>query len=120
MRSKLLSAPIVLGVLIVILLLKAIVIGSLPYTNTQDTTTARNNGDPESACVSPIGHTIWSVFTPATDMTITANTFGSTTPDPDAEYDTVLAVFTRADNQFTEIDCNDDTCHTSSLPATHR
>ncbi len=86
---------------------KATTISALPFSTTQDTTGARSGGDPLSSCT-PVTHTVWYTFTPATDMTITANTFGSEDPTTE-DYDTVLTVYTRSDKQFNEVTCNDDT-----------
>ena len=81
---------------------KAIVIDSLPYSNTQDTVDAKSSkADPLPSCQN-VGHTVWYTFTPSTDATITADTFGS-------DYDTVLTVYTRSRGKFTEVACNDDT-----------
>jgi hypothetical protein len=80
---------------------KAIGITSLPYTNTQNTSTARFSGsEPDPSC-RETSHTVWYVFTPDAATTITADTFGS-------DYDTTLTVFTRSGNTFTEVACNDD------------
>jgi hypothetical protein len=82
---------------------KAITFRSLPYSNTQDTSAATfDESEPDPSCPDAgVGHTVWYVFTPDADTTITADTFGS-------DYDTTLVVFTRSANTFTEVACNDD------------
>jgi hypothetical protein len=77
----------------------ATVIGSLPFTdsiNTSEATTAAD--DPECA---GNGHTVWYAFTAPADMGIEANTFGS-------DYDTTLSVYTGSRGALTQIACNDD------------
>ena len=74
-------------------------IPSLPFTDTLDTSQATTaNDDPDCA---GNGHTVWYVFSPAGDMRINANTFGS-------DYDTTLSVYTGARGSLTQIVCNDD------------
>ena len=77
----------------------AAVIGSLPFTDSQDTTDATTEAGEPDECGVGIGATVWYVYTPVEDQTIVANTFGSS-------HDTVLAVF--EENQASPLVCNDD------------
>jgi hypothetical protein len=77
----------------------AIVIAALPFNdtgNTEEATTAVDDPD----CVGR-AHTIWYSFTPAADMRIEGNTFGS-------DYDTTLSAYTGARGSLERIACNDD------------
>lgn len=77
----------------------ATVIDALPFhdsLNTSDATT--EDTDPD--CVGN-GHTVWYSFTPAGDLTIAANTFGS-------DFDTTLSVYTGTVDALEQIACNDD------------
>ena len=79
----------------------AIVISELPFTDTQDTSEATAApDDPEPSCVGT-SHTVWYALTPSTDVTVTANTFGS-------DYDTTLSVWTGTRGALAEVACNDD------------
>src|SRR4051794_11374697 len=73
-------------------------IGSLPYTNTQDTTEA-TPGTNDPSCVGN-GPTVWYSYTPSSNVHLDANTFGST-------YDTTLSVYTGSPGSLTQIACND-------------
>jgi hypothetical protein len=76
-----------------------IVIGGVPFTNTQTTTKATTAADdPFCAAAS---HTVWYAFTPAADMRVEINTFGS-------DYDTTLSVHTGTRGALTQIACNDN------------
>lgn len=79
-----------------------IVITSLPYTNTQDTTDATSLGDPVT-CGYSLGdaHSVWYRIMPSLSGTLLAGTLGS-------DYDTVLSVFTGAPGSLTLLACNDD------------
>ncbi|MGD0921458.1 MAG: choice-of-anchor D domain-containing protein, partial [Terriglobia bacterium] len=80
----------------------AAVVDSLPYTSIVDTTQATTElTDPSPGCGYGNGHSVWYVFTPASNGTVTANTFGS-------NYDTILSAFTGAPGAFTWQACNDD------------
>jgi uncharacterized protein DUF6299 len=77
----------------------AMAIAELPFSdslNTAEATTAAD--DPDCAGRS---HTVWYVFTPASDVEVSANTFGS-------DYDTTLSAYTGARGALTQIACNDD------------
>jgi hypothetical protein len=77
----------------------ATVVPGLPFTdqlNTTEATTATD--DPECDGQGP---TVWYSFTPAADVRVEANTFGS-------DYDTTLSAYTGARGALTQIACNDD------------
>lgn len=77
----------------------ATAIGSLPFTDTLDTTEATTAaGDPDCAGNGP---TVWYTFTPGADIRLDANTFGSS-------YDTTISVYTGSPGALTQIACNDD------------
>ena len=83
---------------------KAMVISSLPFSDSENTTGASAKQEPQPTdpgnC-NGMGSTVWYAFTPSADTTLSADTIGS-------NYDTVLAVYTRTGNHFTEVACNDD------------
>jgi hypothetical protein len=72
---------------------------SLPFTVSQDVTNATVAPD-DPFCVTR-NQTVWFAFTPAQNMRIEANTFGS-------NYDTTLSVYTGTRGSLTQIGCNDD------------
>lgn len=77
----------------------ATVIPSVPFTDTEDTREATvAPDDPECAGRSA---TVWYAFTPTSDMTLRAHTFGS-------NYDTTLSVYTGSPGSLTQLACNDD------------
>jgi hypothetical protein len=75
------------------------VIPGLPFADSLDTSEATTAAD-DPDCAGN-GHTVWYAFTPAADMTIAANTFGS-------DYDTTLSVYTGTRGALEQIACNDD------------
>ncbi len=82
----------------------ATVIGTLPFTDSQNTTGATEEvGEPLPCGI--IGSTVWYEYTPAASGDLTADTFGS-------GFDTVLAVYTEAPGTLPAIgdllECNDD------------
>jgi hypothetical protein len=77
----------------------AVVISSLPFSHTVDTREATGPAD-DPNCVGR-GATVWYSFTPASDVIVAANTFGS-------NYDTTLSVYTGSSGALTQITCNDD------------
>ncbi len=79
----------------------ATVIPGLPFTGNLETTEATWATDDPMDCTS--NGSVWYAFTPATDMRIEANTFGS-------DYDTVLSVYTGSRGSLTLVPgaCNDD------------
>jgi hypothetical protein len=86
----------------------AISIGSLPYTNSQDTRGAtRNDLDPWITCSGRGSHSVWyKIVTTGIGASLEVNTFGS-------NYDTAIAVFSRTvDGQgkevITEVACNNN------------
>lgn len=80
-------------------------ITQLPFTDHLDVADAtRADDDPELTgldCWPTPDRTVWYVFTPAGDVRIAADTFGS-------DVDTLIAVFQVTDGDLMEIDCNDD------------
>jgi hypothetical protein len=80
----------------------AVTVTSLPFSATLSTSGATTEpGEPVPSCV-PTIHTVWYKFTPLTDMTIKADTFGS-------DFDTVLGVYTGTTiDNLVELICNDD------------
>jgi hypothetical protein len=78
----------------------AVVVGSLPFVHTEDTTGATTGAGDPTGCSNQ--GSVWFRFTPSRDMTILADTFGS-------DYDTVLSAFVvNGDGSLTQIACNDD------------
>jgi hypothetical protein len=77
----------------------AIVIGSLPFTDRQDTRDATTAPD-DPDCVGR-AHTVWYRFTPTADATIVGHTVGS-------NYDTTLSAYTGTRGSLTQVACNDD------------
>jgi hypothetical protein len=78
----------------------------IPSTDSADTTDAtRDSADPTPTCGDPtdsVGHTVWYKLKRRKTTSVEADTFNS-------DYDTVLAVYTRAGTgEFTEVTCNDD------------
>ncbi len=66
--------------------------------------------DPDYACrsvddLAPVDQTVWYAFTPAADTRVTIDTFGSAD-------NTVVAVWTGARGELTEVACNDDAATT--------
>ncbi len=73
-------------------------VNTSPYSTTQDTRGATNEGtDPN--CVGRAS--VWYQYTPATGGNLELNTNGSS-------YDTLLAVFTGAQSNLTQVGCDDD------------
>ena len=73
---------------------------SLPYSNKELTTSATTEPGEPSTCAS-IASTVWYKFTPASDLAVIADTFGS-------RYDTVLAVHIGPSvDALTPVACND-------------
>src|SRR3972149_5700965 len=88
----------------------AIVIGALPYSNTQSTTSATTQaGDPVFACIANSGttnngqgwHSVWYVYSSTVTGTLHMDTTGSA-------YDTVLGVWSGAWGSLTSVGCDDD------------
>jgi hypothetical protein len=78
----------------------AIVINTIPYSNTQDTSEATTDDD-DPWC-SGQGPTVWYSFTPSEDIRLEANTFGS-------DYDTtLLAAVDDGAGGLDVLRCNDD------------
>ena len=81
-----------------------IVIGDVPFTNTQTTTKATAATDDPFCAAS--SHTVWYAFTPSSDMRVEINTFGS-------NYDTTLSVYTGSRGALTQVACNDNSARGS-------
>jgi len=79
----------------------ATVIGALPFTDSINTSEATAAFDDPTTCAN--NGSVWYAFTPSTNMTLEANTFGS-------NYDTVLSVHTGTRGSLTQVPggCNDD------------
>jgi hypothetical protein len=77
----------------------ATVIPGLPFSDSLDTTEATTAAD-DPDCAGN-GHTVWYSFTPASDVSVVANTFGS-------DYDTTVSAYTGTRGNLTQIACNDD------------
>jgi hypothetical protein len=90
----------------------ATLITSLPYTNSEDTSTATGAGDdPTLSCPAIPGsyyNTVWYRYTPPSSVNLTVDTLGS-------NYDTVLGVWTGSQGSLTSVACNDDYSGTLSL-----
>jgi hypothetical protein len=78
---------------------QATAITALPFTDALDTTEATTA--PEDPDCAGSGPTVWYAFTPAADVFVFADTFGS-------DYDTTLSVYTDEGGALTQIACNDD------------
>ncbi len=77
----------------------ATVIGSLPFSTTEDTSQATFDPSDPSGCSN--NGSVWFAFTPPSNMPIQADTFGS-------DYDTVLSAWTGTQGALNLIACNDD------------
>jgi hypothetical protein len=96
------------------------VIGSIPYSDTLDTTGAANAGDGPQGQISCQGKTInkgtknvWYTYTPGTTRNVSFDTFGSTPAPGASNYDTYIAVWTGPNtSSLSLVGCNDDTGNT--------
>jgi len=77
----------------------ATIVSTLPFSTTQDTSGATVAAD-DPFC-SGRSATVWFAFTPTSNTSVTANTFGS-------NYDTTLSVWTGARGSLNLVTCNDD------------
>lgn len=89
----------------------ATVIGSIPFTDNVDTTTATSNpADPSLGCngsgAQTDGNTVWYVWTPAEDIEVNISTDGSTEPGGNP-LDTAHGVFTGTCAALTQVACVD-------------
>ena len=81
----------------------ATVISTLPYTTSEDTTSATSAGDdPAFPCTYLTNYnTVWYRYTPSSSVNLSIDTFGSS-------YDTVLGVWTGSEGSLSSVACNDD------------
>jgi hypothetical protein len=77
----------------------ATVITSLPFSTVEDTGQATFEPTDPGGCSN--NGSVWFAFTPPSNMTIGADTFGST-------YDTVLSAWTGTQGNLSRVACNDD------------
>jgi V8-like Glu-specific endopeptidase len=90
----------------------ATVINAVPFTDTVDTTEATiAASDPSQSCTLEYGtdqnsNSVWYVYEPTCDGTITISTC-------DSDYDTVVAVYSGTCGSFDEMGCNDDAANAS-------
>jgi hypothetical protein len=73
---------------------------SIPYTVSEDASNATTAPDDPYFCFGP-NQTVWFAYTPASNIRLEANTFGS-------NYDTTLSVYTGSRGALNQIGCNDD------------
>jgi hypothetical protein len=79
----------------------ALVIGSLPFADMQDTrVTFPATDDPSSTCETVPAATVWYRYTPPTTGMVRLSTLGSS-------YDTILTVYTGTRGSLTQVGCND-------------
>ena len=78
----------------------ATVIPALPFTDGPLATTAATTVADDPDCAG-YGYTVWYVVTPAANLAMTIDTFGSS-------YDTTVAVYTGAPGALTRLACNDN------------
>jgi len=95
-------------------------IGSIPYSETLDTTEATlavddpfvgdtTNKPCDGHNLNPGAATVWYQYSPGSeDAFITLDTIGSTTSDPYIDYDTFIAVWTGTRGNLSLIACDDD------------
>ena len=81
-----------------------LVVSDVPFTVAQTTTLATTASD-DPFCAGS-AHTVWYSFTPAVDVRVEINTFGS-------DYDTTLSVYTGRRGSLTQTACNDNSARTS-------
>lgn len=91
----------------------AVAISSLPFNDLDvDTSAATMETDEPSPSLGDctgVSKTVWYTFTPATNLVLQGDTFGSS-------FDTVLAAYTEASlPTLTNVDCNDDDAGLESL-----
>jgi PKD domain len=79
----------------------ATAVSSLPFTTSQDTSGATAALDDPTFFFCSNNGSVWFSFTPATDMTIEADTFGS-------DYDTELSVYTGTRGSLSLVSCSTD------------
>lgn len=75
-------------------------IAELPFS--ESTSTVEATVAPDDPNCAGVGHTIWYVFTPAADVRVSADTFGSS-------FDTTLSAWTGPRGALSFVACNDDT-----------
>lgn len=80
---------------------QAIAIPTLPYTDTQTTSTATTENDEQTPpCLKDATASVWYQYTATESQIVSFDTIGS-------DYDTVITVW--QGNPLTAVDCNDDT-----------
>src|ERR1051326_7058490 len=85
----------------------AIVVFSVPFTNTQSTVGATNTGDPIPSCAIDFASTphfgsgVWYKYTAVADGALFVDSFGS-------DFDTIIGVYSGVCGSLTEAGCNDD------------
>jgi hypothetical protein len=77
----------------------ATVINSVPFGTTEDTSQATSDPSDPSECSN--NGSVWFAYTPPSNVTIQADTFGSS-------YDTVLSAWTGTQGALSVVACNDD------------
>ncbi|MDX1993543.1 MAG: hypothetical protein SF029_14240 [bacterium] len=91
----------------------AVVVGALPFTHTQSTTSATRAGDdPNPGCTFAGLKTVWFRYTPATSGVVRFSTQGS-------NFDTIITLWSGTRGSLTEIACNDDFNSVSSQIETY-
>ena len=78
-----------------------IVIGSLPFTHTENTIEATTAADDPAISCAGAESTVWFAYTPSVNQRLQVNTFGS-------GYDTTIDVYTGSRGSLTNVACNDD------------
>ncbi len=80
----------------------AITIGSIPFTDSQNTTAASAPfDDPAPSCGVAIGRTVWYEWTPTTNQAVRMRTTGS-------NFDTHISVWTGTRGALNQVACNDN------------
>jgi PKD repeat protein len=79
----------------------AAVITSLPFFQFEDTAQATSDPTDPTDCLDTNNGSVWFAFTPPSDTTIEADTFGSS-------YNTVLSAWTGTQGALSLVACNDD------------
>jgi hypothetical protein len=78
----------------------ATTVGALPFTDSLSTVDATTQAGDPTECIGA-AHSVWYSFTPASEVLVAFDTFGS-------DFDTVLSAYTGTAGAVTQIECNDD------------